>query len=174
LGLDGGQVTDSADVGALAPSSVPWPPIVFGSAAIAAVGIGRAMPARQRLPVSVRALGGAALVAGLGLDVAAMATMHRHRANILPHRPATALVTSGPFALTRNPIYLGNTLALAGAGLLFSNPWLLVGAACAARAVTGLLIAPEERHLAARFGADWVAYARHVPRWLGSGSRTMP
>ena len=155
------------DDGAAAPSTVPWPPLVFGAAAVAAVGLGRALRLRRRLPTGVRALGAAALAAGLGLDVAAMATMRRHRANILPHRPATALVTSGPFALTRNPIYLGNTLALAGAGLLSSNPWLPLGAALAARAVADLAIVPEERHMAARFGEDWTAYARRVPRWLG-------
>jgi protein-S-isoprenylcysteine O-methyltransferase Ste14 len=159
------------DDGAAAPSTVPWPPIVFGVAAVAAVGVGRALPLPWRLPAGVRAIGGAALAAGLGIDVAAMATMRWHRANILPHRPATTLVTSGPFALTRNPIYLGNTLALAGAGLLLSNPWLPVGAILAARAVARLAILPEERHMAARFGEDWAAYARRVPRWLGAGSR---
>lgn len=155
------------DDGVAAPSAVPWPPLIFGAAAIAAIGLARERPLRRRLPTGVRALGAAALAAGLGLDVAAMATMRRHRANILPHRPATALVTSGPFALTRNPIYLGNTLALAGAGLLSSNPWLPLGAALAARAVADLAIVPEERHMAARFGEDWTAYARRVPRWLG-------
>ena len=116
-------------------------------------------------------MSGAAPAAGLGRDVAVVATMRRHRADIVPHRPATALVTAGPFALTRNPIDLGNALALAGAGLLFSNPWLPLGAVPAARAVTALAIVPEERHMAARFGEDQAACARRVPRWPGVEGR---
>jgi protein-S-isoprenylcysteine O-methyltransferase Ste14 len=106
------------------------------------------------------------ILAGIGLDVAAMLEMRRHRANILPHRAATALVTTGPFALSRNPIYLGNTALLAGAGLAFGSPWLIIAAAVAAQAVTILAIRREEAHLSARFGDAWAAYAKRTPRWL--------
>ena len=114
----------------------------------------------------LRAAGIAAILAGLGLDVATMVTMRRARANILPHRAATALVTGGPFALSRNPIYLGNTMMLGGAGLAFANAWFLLAAWMAARLVTVLAIQREEAHLASRFGAAWDAYARRTPRWL--------
>jgi protein-S-isoprenylcysteine O-methyltransferase Ste14 len=93
--------------------------------------------------------------------------MSRQHANILPHRAATALVTSGPFALSRNPIYLGNTIAMAGAGLAFANPWFLPAALLAAVAVTRLAIRREEAHLAARFGAAWDAYSQRTARWFG-------
>ena len=83
--------------------------------------------------------------------------MRRHRANILPHRAATTLVTSGPFALSRNPIYLGNTLLLAGAGVMFGNVWFLLGAIGSAWLVTVLAIRREEAHLEARFGEAWRA-----------------
>jgi protein-S-isoprenylcysteine O-methyltransferase Ste14 len=100
-----------------------------------------------------------------------MVVMARRRANILPHRAATALVTDGPFAWSRNPIYLGNTLLLSGCGLAFGNAWLLVGAAVAAIAVTVLAIRREEAHLASRFGDAWMAYAARTRRWFGR-SRT--
>jgi protein-S-isoprenylcysteine O-methyltransferase Ste14 len=95
-----------------------------------------------------------------------MLTMRRHHANILPHRSATALVVSWPFSVSRNPIYLGNTLMLAGAALAFDIPWFAAAAVVAVYAVTVLAIRREERHLAARFGADWTAYQERVPRWL--------
>ncbi len=103
---------------------------------------------------------------GLGLDLAAMFWMHQQRANILPHRAATALVTTGPFALSRNPIYLGNTVLVAGAALLLNNPWFLVAALIAAFAVTHLAIQREEAHLATHFGDQWRDYAHRTPRWL--------
>ena len=95
-----------------------------------------------------------------------MRTMHRYRVNILPHRAATGLVTAWPFSMSRNPIYLGNTIVLAGAALAFRNPWFLALAAGSAWTVTHLAIQREERHLAALFGPKWDDYADRVPRWL--------
>jgi len=151
-----------------APNRIPWPPILFGMAAIAAIGLGIVLPGPEWLRTPAwAALGWAMLLAGLALDVAAMATMSRQRANILPHRAATALVTSGPFTWSRNPIYLGNTIAMTGAALAFANPWFLPAALIAALAVTRLAIQREEAHLAARFGAAWDTYSQRTGRWFG-------
>ena len=147
------------------PNTVPWPPLIYGMAAVIAWGLGRVAP----LGVLPRfELAGLAIIGiGLGFDVSAMATMMRHRANILPHRAATALVTSGPFAVSRNPIYLGNTMVLVGLAAAFGNAWFLPAAGVAVLAVTEMAIRREEAHLAARFGSAWVAYAARVPRWFG-------
>ncbi|WP_206931516.1 methyltransferase family protein [Roseococcus thiosulfatophilus] len=151
-----------------APNRIPWPPILFGATAIAAVGLGMVAPGPAWLRAPAWAAAGwVVLLAGLALDIAAMATMWRQRANILPHRAATALVTTGPFAWSRNPIYLGNTIVMTGAALAFANPWFLPAALLAAVAVTRLAILREEAHLAARFGAAWVAYSEQTPRWVG-------
>lgn len=107
------------------------------------------------------------MAAGGLFDLAAMLTLSRNQANILPHRAATRLVTSGPFAMSRNPIYLGNTLLMAGAALAFDNIWLLVCGLAAALAVRQLAILREEAHLAARFGDEWHAYAARTRRWFG-------
>jgi protein-S-isoprenylcysteine O-methyltransferase Ste14 len=149
------------------PNRLPWPPIVFGSAAVAAWLAGRALPLPWPALPALAMLGWAMIAAGLALDLWAMAVMWRQQANILPHRAATALVTAGPFAWSRNPIYLGNTLLLSGCGLAFGNAWLLLAAAAAAVAVTVLAIRREEAHLAARFGDAWTTYAARTARWFG-------
>ena len=150
------------------PNVLPWPPIVYGCAAALAFGLGRIFPiSTEFLRNAIVKDGGIVLMfAGLGFDFAAMITMRRARANILPHRAATQLVTNGPFSLSRNPIYLGNTLLLGGAGLAFGNAWFLIAAAIAAQLVTVLAIRREEAHLASRFGPAWDAYAQRTPRWL--------
>ena len=84
----------------------------------------------------------------------------------MPNRPATALITSGPFALSRNPIYVANTLLVGGLGLAFGIGWLVIAALLGALLTRKLAIAREEHHLAARFGAEWQAYAARTPRWL--------
>ena len=53
-------------------------------------------------------------LAALALDISAALAFRRHRTTIMPNRPATALVTGGPFALSRNPIYVANTLLVGG------------------------------------------------------------
>jgi hypothetical protein len=78
-----GEVADGA---VPPPNCVPWPPILFAAALLAAVALGWLLPGPDwlRHPVP-RVLGWALLLAGLGLDLAAMALMARSRANILPH-----------------------------------------------------------------------------------------
>jgi protein-S-isoprenylcysteine O-methyltransferase Ste14 len=149
------------------PNHVPWPPILFGSAAIAAWLAGLALPLPWPDAPALSLMGWGVLATGLALDLWAMVVMVRRRTNILPHRAATALVTEGPFAWSRNPIYLGNTLVLTGCGVAFGNPWFLPAAAVAAAAVTVLAIRREEKHLAARFCADWSTYSARTSRWLG-------
>ncbi|MET3834997.1 protein-S-isoprenylcysteine O-methyltransferase Ste14 [Brevundimonas sp. UYEF29] len=79
------------------------------------------MPAPALFP-GASAVGGLLVALALGLDLWAMLEMRRRRANILPHRAATALVTTGPFAWSRNPIYLANGLLLLGLGGLSTTP----------------------------------------------------
>jgi protein-S-isoprenylcysteine O-methyltransferase Ste14 len=150
------------------PNVVPWPPIVFIGAVAVAVVLEYLLPLGGVLPASgaVRLTGAAAMLAGIALDVAAMLEMHRAKANIQPHRAATFLVTTGPFALSRNPIYLGNTVLIAGAGFAFGNPWMVLMAVAIIRLVSVLAVRREEAHLAARFGEAWAAYAKRTPRWI--------
>lgn len=145
------------------PNTIPWPPLIVAAVAIAALALGRILP----VPLPLPRLPGIAITAiGLCLDAAAALTMYRQRANILPHRAATALVTSGPFALSRNPIYLGNTILLIGLALALHDAWFLPAAALEVWLVTILAIRREEAHLAARFGPAWDDYRRRVPRWI--------
>lgn len=154
------------------PNRLPWPPMIYIAATLLAVAANSIWPLRPELNLAVlRLLGAVLLAAGLGLDVWAMATMSRCRANILPHRAATALVTTGPFAWSRNPIYLGNTIALLGAGAVFANPWFLPAAVIAAFAVQRLAILREEVHLAMQFGVAWDRYCGRTARWFGRNSR---
>jgi protein-S-isoprenylcysteine O-methyltransferase Ste14 len=153
------------------PNSLPWPPIVLAAALALGFALERAAPWGALLPDWAASVGYAIAALGLALDVWAMATMTQARTNILPNRGADRLVTSGPFAISRNPIYLGNTLLTFGVGLAARAPWLLPLAVVAALLVERLAIRREEAHLDAKFGAAWKAYAATTPRWLGLARR---
>jgi len=157
------------------PNRWPWPPLIFGGAFLVGIGLKGLVPLGWPVPAAAgQSAGWVLLFAGLALDIWAMASLHRARTTILPHRPAGRLVTDGPFAFTRNPIYLGNTLALLGLGLMLENPWLLAAAVIAAIATDHLAARREEAHLAARFGAEFAAYAQQVPRWVGRARPLTP
>ena len=151
------------------PNRVPWPPLHYGAALAAGFGLGWFYPLGwpQGLAQPLGWLGGGILAAiGLSLDLWSIFTLYRAHTNVLPHRAADHLVTHGPFAFTRNPIYLGNTLLVFGLGLLFLNAWLIAAALLAAFATDRLAARREEAHLAARFGAPFEAYRARVPRWI--------
>ena len=149
------------------PNSLPWPPIILAAALALGFALERVAPWGALLPGWAASVGYAIAALGLALDVWAMATMTRARTNILPNQAADRLVTSGPFAFSRNPIYLGNTLLTFGVGLAARAPWLLPLAFVAALLVERLAIRREEAHLDAKFGPAWKAYAAATPRWLG-------
>jgi protein-S-isoprenylcysteine O-methyltransferase Ste14 len=148
------------------PNRIPWPPIIYLGAAVVGIILGRILPLPWPEIAGLNMAGGILALAAIGWDVTSMLTFARHKANIMPNRAATKLITSGPFAWSRNPIYLGNTLLVLGAGIYFAN-WWLVGLAFVAAFVTQkLAIEREEAHMAAKFGVEWESYAKRVRRWF--------
>jgi protein-S-isoprenylcysteine O-methyltransferase Ste14 len=146
------------------PSRFPWPPTLLAAALASGLALHAAAPVHLGLP---RFAGWVMVAAALALDVSAVATLRRAETTVMPHRAAARLVRTGPFAWSRNPIYVGNTLALAGLGVALDTAWLIAAALVMAALVHRLAVLPEERHLARRFGPDWEAYARSTPRWIG-------
>jgi protein-S-isoprenylcysteine O-methyltransferase Ste14 len=110
-------------------------------------------------------LGGALVLAGLGLALAAAVEFRRARTTIIPHGMPTAIVTSGVYRISRNPIYLGDALILAGLGLRWDSVLALLLVPVFVAVITARFIRPEEGRLRARFGAAFDAWAARVRRW---------
>lgn len=108
------------------------------------------------------------VAAGFALAVPAVLSFRRARTTINPHRieRASALVTSGVFGLTRNPMYLGLALQLTGWAVLLGTLSAFLGPVLFAAWITRFQIVPEERLLAERFGDDFHAWRRRVRRWI--------
>lgn len=150
------------------PSSVPWPPILFVACIALAIFLNRLAPlAWPGLDdLLARIIGLSIGTTGVLLFVWALLTFHREKTTVLPDQPATHLITSGPFRFVRNPIYLGEVFLLLGISEFTKNIWFVIFAAVFAGLVTWLAILPEERHLEARFGADYAAYKAKTRRWI--------
>lgn len=150
------------------PARIPWPPILLVGCIGGALALGRihplAWPGLDDWPA--RAIGLAIGALGVALMVWAVITFQRHRANILPHKAATTLITDGPFARFRNPVYLADTMIMLGLADLTKNIWFVLAAAIFVPLVTWLAILPEERHLEAKFSDAYRAYKARSRRWI--------
>ncbi len=148
------------------PNRLPWPPMLYGLCVVATVLLNMLWPLGFGLAWSWRAIGLGIMGLGLGLDLLSIFTLVRHKTTFRPDQGTAHLVTTGPYAFSRNPIYLGNTIAFAGAALAFDALWLLIVLPVVTLAVQKLAIEREEKHLAAVFGGTWEAYRRKVRRWV--------
>jgi protein-S-isoprenylcysteine O-methyltransferase Ste14 len=142
------------------------PPVLFLLTALAMIAVAVLWPGPTLLVPALRPLGWIVVLAGLGLAGAAVARLRRAGTTLRPDRDPSRLVTDGPWAFGRNPIYLGLTLILVG-GALFTGATLPLIVACAFPvAIDRLQIPLEEAALARLFGAEWDAYRTRVRRWL--------
>jgi protein-S-isoprenylcysteine O-methyltransferase Ste14 len=89
-----------------------------------------------------------------------------------PDRPTTKVVTSGVFALSRNPMYFGAACFLVGVGLTTNWLWVLVLLLPSLVACHYVLIVPEEKYLVAKFGKEYSMYTSTVHRWIGHAQIT--
>jgi len=119
------------------------------------------------LPALVGAPAGLVSIAlGFVLLVTAVRGFRAVGTTLQPWESTTALVTSGPFRFSRNPVYLGYTLLYLGVALWTRSVWSLALLPLVLAAMTRLVIRREERYLDARFGAAYRDYARRVRRWI--------
>lgn len=143
------------------------PPPVFLACAVT----GWVLPGPVWSPLLVRlALASVPLLVGLGFLAAARAAYARHGSEIHTFATPRGLVTTGPFRFSRNPMYLGFVLLLAGSSIAAGTlaawpPMLLFLALCLT-----WYIPFEERQARATFGDAYVRWADRTPRWLGAPS----
>jgi protein-S-isoprenylcysteine O-methyltransferase Ste14 len=119
------------------------------------------LPARPAIALGLAAL-------GLGVAVAGVISFRRAKTTVSPLKPesASALVVSGIYRLTRNPMYLGMLVVLVGWAAFLANAVAFPVAASFVAYLNRFQIAPEERALATRFGPEFSAYSANVRRWL--------
>ncbi|MDO5087295.1 MAG: isoprenylcysteine carboxylmethyltransferase family protein [Comamonadaceae bacterium] len=148
------------------------PPVIDAAFALLMWGVARAWPAAQLWPRGQRpwALGLALglLLAGVALALAGVREFRRARTTLNPLAPARAraLVTTGVYRLSRNPMYLGMLLALAGWGVYLGHAAAFAALPLFVLTLNALQIKPEERVMRERFGEAFTRYAARVGRWV--------
>lgn len=120
-----------------------------------------ALPARRVVSIVLAA-------AGIAISTAGTWSFWRARTTVNPTRPeaTSSLVATGIYRFTRNPMYLGLFLVLAGWAAHLANAAALAGPLLFALYVTRFQILPEERALATKFGPAFDAYKLRTRRWI--------
>ena len=105
---------------------------------------------------------------GLGFILVSTLALRRSRTTVNPLKPetASALVTSGIYQISRNPIYVGFALILVGWAAYLASPLALIGVVVFVLFINRFQIAPEERAMVKLFGAEFGNYRAKVRRWL--------
>jgi protein-S-isoprenylcysteine O-methyltransferase Ste14 len=143
-----------------------YPPVFFLFALLAMVALHFLFPWKRIASVAVRAAGAIPIALGLALGAWGSNLFRRARTTIKPFETPTMLVTSGPFRLSRNPMYLGMAAVLAGVALLLGSatPWLVIPPFVLLLDLR--FIHREEAAMRAAFGETYRAYQDRVRRWL--------
>ena len=140
------------------------PPVWLILALVVAYALGRLLP--LDLGALPRAGGTALVTLGLGLIALAAREFLKHRTTIIPRQAPAGLITSGIFRVTRNPIYLGDALILAGLCLRWDAALALPLVPLFVWFITRRFIEQEEQTLGAAFPQSFPAYLSTSKRWL--------
>ena len=153
--------TSKDQAGVIAP-----PPLIYAGSLIAGLVLQESLPV-PFLPRFMRAwLGGVFMGAGLMFGLSAFRVMRNAHTPIDPREPVTSIVTSGPFMVTRNPIYVGLTLLYAGISVLANAFWPFLLLPITLRIMNRGVIQREEQYLERKFGEQYLSYKQRVRRWL--------
>jgi len=142
------------------------PPTYFFLAIVAAAGFHFLAPGCVVIPWPWKLIGCLGVGGGAALTGLTEAAFKRHGTTIKPFEESSALMTSGPFRFSRNPMYLGIALILAGIATLFGSltPWFAVVAFCVL--IDRRFIRVEESMMEATFGEPYREYKKRVRRWI--------
>ncbi len=146
--------------------AVALPPLFFIVAFAAGLALENIWPLPV-LPPEVRmVLASLFALLGIALAIATVARFIRHRTSLHVHRPTTALITDGPFRISRNPAYLALTLLYAAGAVALDSLWIMLALLPALAGLHWGVIVREERYLEGLFGEVYREYRARVRRWL--------
>lgn len=141
------------------------PPFIYVWALVIGAVVHAVKPVAAR-PPGWGGLGVIFCLLAVALAAWASLTLKRHHTDVRPWKPTTEIATDGPYALTRNPIYLAFALLQVGCGLWSDRLAIVLMVIPAVAATNAWVIAREESYLQRKFGEPYAAYLSSVRRWL--------
>lgn len=103
---------------------------------------------------------------GTGLNIWADQSLKKHKTTVKPNEKPTALIETGVFKISRNPMYLGMALILLGAGFILGSVTSFIGFILFIIVMEIIFIPLEEKNLQEQFGEKFENYKKKVGRWI--------
>jgi protein-S-isoprenylcysteine O-methyltransferase Ste14 len=143
------------------------PPLVYTGMLLLGLLLDRIMPWSLELTWIGRYVGGGILIAaGLLFGMSAMGMFRKAGTDVKPWKTTTAIVATGVYRFTRNPMYLGMAMLYIGLGLALSSLGAFLLLPILILIIRTQVIAREERYLEGKFGDNYRDYKARVRRWL--------
>ena len=140
-------------------------PIVYLASILAGFGLNTVWPV-EVFPRAIKSLGGLLTVLAVALFVLSVREFRRARTPIRTRKPVTAVIRTGPYRFSRNPIYLSFTLLQLGLGTWANSAWVVGMLIPTLVLMSYGVIAREERYMAQKFGEEYLRYTAAVRRWI--------
>ena len=119
------------------------------------------------LPTTLsRIIGAAVFLSGFAFGMPAFRLMRQAKTTLNPYRSSTAVITSGPFGITRNPLYVANLLNYTGLVIFFGLVWGILLLPAVVWLTNRWVIIPEENYLEQKFGDEYRRYKASIHRWI--------
>ncbi len=146
---------------------IDFPPVWLALFAAITWQLGKKQPFNLSLDYPLtQLLGGFLVGGGIVLMLLAVMEMRKRHTTIIPHREASALVITGIYKRSRNPIYLADAMILAGLALRWNAPLALILVPIFVWIIERRFIVPEENMLRRKFRADFARYMEKTRRWV--------
>lgn len=142
------------------------PPLIYGVSLLVGLLLQRVSPRPFLARTTGRVVGLIFIITGFLTGLTAALTMRRANTSLRPDTPTTAIVDTGPFRYTRNPIYLGFTLMYTGIACFANALWPIVILPFVLAVMQRGVIEREEQYLTRKFGLLYTQYQTRVRRWL--------
>lgn len=152
---------DSKDI----PHVIAPPPLIYGVPLLAGLLLNHYHPWPALPAEAARIAGPVCVLLGL-VGLPALIAFVRAGTHPEPWKPATALVLTGPYRFTRNPMYLGFALLYLGTSLWVNTVWPLLALPLVLLVMHFGVIRREEDYLERRFGEPYRTYRAQVRRWI--------
>ncbi|RXJ43752.1 methyltransferase family protein [Gelidibacter gilvus] len=106
------------------------------------------------------------VITGLAFLLPAFVRFFKTKNTLITIKPANSLQTSGIYAISRNPMYLGLLALYTGIAFFKGNLWTFLFIPFVILVVTKFIILKEEQYLGRNFGTDYIEYCKKVRRWI--------
>ena len=142
------------------------PPIIYAISILSGIGMNNLWPLAMPFGLHGRFYGGIIIVVATLVAAWALLHFHRHDTDVRPDKPDSALIISGPYRFTRNPLYMVLTLVQITAAVWLDNLWILLLVIASVIVITRYAITREELYLEQLFGQEYLKYKQRVRRWF--------